>query len=576
MSTQKVVEPVMAERFGDNRSNKSSLLVLCILAAAGIVYYGAFYNYAFHWTDEGSVALLSERLSAGERPYIDIEPGYGVLWFYPLALLFEIFGVRFSIVRIYFLTLAFVTSLVSYSLMFLLTKDRRVALTVAMLVLLLPGTIHKTYIPLLVIAGAYVLFLYDARTLEPTVPAWVATAGNGMYLALSFLVRGDIATVYAVLVVSYHGLTGLHAALRERNWARAVVFPRRILGFVIVAAVVTLPFALQAAAGGYEQGFIRQYSTVAMGLISNIQARLLPPSDAATAVAGTLLARAPLLRFREETQLVFLTYAPLLVFLSIGLFLFIGLLRQSGTLRGVSDFLDENIYLVFLSIGALSAFPQFFVFRPDMAHLSQFLPGFLVLCGYFSFLLSRSSGAGVAPGILRQWGCRSFVLFCIAYVLAFANRYDDGFKCRRGRDQRFRVEDRIDVYLNRGEFKLLNQLNSAISESSRRGEFVLCFPYCPGINFIAVRPTFQRSLYVDDSYLVLQPEWLKEMRQQIVAKRPRVIVIWNWDVNGTEISRFPNWAAPLYRFIVDTYRLKSRIPGNGGAQDWYEVYVLDQ
>ena len=51
-------------------------------------------------------------------------------------------------------------------------------------------------------------------------------------------------------------------------------------------------------------------------------------------------------------------------------------------------------------------------------------------------------------------------------------------------------------------------------------------------------------------------------------------MIWNWDVNKTEISRFSNWAAPLYRQVGETYELKARIVGRDNNPSWYEVYVL--
>ena len=79
---------------------------------------------------------------------------------------------------------------------------------------------------------------------------------------------------------------------------------------------------------------------------------------------------------------------------------------------------------------------------------------------------------------------------------------------------------------------------------------------------------------MDDSLLVQQPNWLAEMKQQIVMKKPKVIVVWNWDINNTQISRFATWAKPLYRYIGEAYDLKAKIAQNDKDESWYEVYVL--
>ena len=574
--------PAFARNIGkDGASRRSTFLALATLTVIGCVYYSSYYNYFFNWADEGSVALIAERLAKGERPYVDVEIGYGVLWHYPIAFLFKVFGVNFLVVRIWFICLGFAAALFSYALLWRLTQRRLVAWLVALLVLLFPGSGYKTYIPLLVIAGAYVLFLYDAKTLKPTTTPWLAVAGNGAYLSLAFLIRGDIATVYSALFLLYHGLTGLQAAIRERNPRRLLLFPARLVGVVLVAVITTLPFVIHARASGYLEGFLLQYSVFAEQLISKIQTRYLLPTGATTGLAasaaGTLLPRASLRSFfwPGHTRWAFLTYASLIPLLFVFLYLCLDLLMRQFSPLGIANFLSENSYLIVLSIGAFSVFPQFFVFRPDIAHLSEFMPGLVVLCGYLLFLMRTRLGAteAFAAGP-RRWGSYLFGVYCIVYLVAYGAHYPEGIDLRWDRPNRLQIEDRLDLYVTDWEYKLLDGLNTTIRKESSPDDSVLCFPYCPGINFVTSRPTFQKNLYVDDAFLIVRPNWLAEMREEIAAKRPKVIVIWNWDINRTRISRFSVWAAPLYRFIGDTYELKGRIARNDQDQSWYEVYVL--
>jgi hypothetical protein len=85
---------------------------------------------------------------------------------------------------------------------------------------------------------------------------------------------------------------------------------------------------------------------------------------------------------------------------------------------------------------------------------------------------------------------------------------------------------------------------------------------------MADRPTFQKHLYVDDSFLIVNPWWLKQMQEDIEQKKPKMILISDWAINGTEISRFKNWARPLYTYIEDHYF-------NHGEIMSFQIFVLE-
>jgi hypothetical protein len=108
-----------------------------------------------------------------------------------------------------------------------------------------------------------------------------------------------------------------------------------------------------------------------------------------------------------------------------------------------------------------------------------------------------------------------------------------------------------------------------LTEATAPGEFVLCFPYCPGVNFIANRPTFQKFLYVDDAILRDWPSWFDDTNAQIASKRPKAIVIHDWPVNGTDFSRFRNWAKPVYEYVAEHYELRFKVNS-------FEVFVLKE
>src|SRR6185312_12646053 len=81
----------------------------------------------------------------------------------------------------------------------------------------------------------------------------------------------------------------------------------------------------------------------------------------------------------------FLTYAPIIGF---GVFFFIGIV---GLLMSVfrRDFALTAVPLEWLLLigGSLTTFPQFFFFRPDRPHLSEFMPGYIIAMMASAWLL---------------------------------------------------------------------------------------------------------------------------------------------------------------------------------------------
>jgi hypothetical protein len=554
-------------RFGIANGSALALSALAIIAFA---YYAAFYNYAFNLGDEGSVALISERLANGEVPYRDIEIGYGILWYLPIVLLFKLLGPEFYLIKIYFLFIGFLSAVFAYAVVLRLTAHRILAFAVAVVVLLFPGVNYQTYIPFLAVSGLYVLLLYDIRTVRPVVAPWLALSFNGAYIAAAFLIRPDIATAYTVLIVGYHALLASREAVESQPLEAAGGFFGRLLAIGAVAILVTLPFAIEAKSNGYLQEFLRQYWAYAEQLVVKISQRLAADTPSGTAATVLLMPRLPPQAFfwpNHPRGLIFLTYAPLLVILPVLGYLAIDFFKRPRSLQAISDFIGERTYLLVVTGAALSTFPQFFVWRPDLPHLYGFVPGFAILFAYALFLLWNARATRVDRP-RRRVPVYAVGGFAAVYLFVFAAHFE-GLNLRRDRDYQLRLEKGVNLYLNEWEFQTIGQLYSTLKGSTKPGEFVLCFPYCPGINFIADRPTFQKFLYVDNSILTIWPTWIEDMKAEIDAKKPTAIVIHDWAVNDTDFSRFRNWASPLYTHVTELYDRKLEVNG-------FEVFVLKE
>jgi hypothetical protein len=77
------------------------------LAGFALIYYGLYYNCDLPLTGEaGSNALIAQRIREGWLPIKDMFVGYNLMWFYPLAGIFEITGPHLLATRIFFLCLS--------------------------------------------------------------------------------------------------------------------------------------------------------------------------------------------------------------------------------------------------------------------------------------------------------------------------------------------------------------------------------------------------------------------------------------------------------------------------------------
>ncbi len=540
-----------------------SVLHIAILAVIAFIYYGSFYNYNFNWGDEGSVALISEKLYHGEKPYIDIEIGYGLFWYLPIVALFKLFGVKFYLIRFYFLGIGFLSSLLAYSLLLRLTANRRVAFLAGLVVLFFPGCIYQTYIPFLVLLGLYVLLLYDFNDLKPKINPWFALIANGFYFGCAFLIRGDIATVFTFIFLFYHSILLAQEKMKGDSSVSVIfVLAKRISIVSFISIIVALPFAIIASYQDYLDNFLHQYIAFGEHLFLKIQQRFFLDAQAGIASAGSLLPRPDLFSFRhvwwDVRTKIFLTYTPIMALFSIGLFFAVDYFTRNSNNSNKSQISSSRVYLLVVFLGAISAFPQFFVWRPDAAHLAGFFPGFVVLLTYFLYILSRMVHASKRLQLFNCYVFWVFAGFFAAYIAGFSIYYEDGPNFHETALVELKSGKGVDLFLPENKYEMLENITAVIQNESASGEYVLCFPYCPGIIFLADRPTFQKYLYVDDSFLITHPSWLEDMKAQIELKKPKVIIVNDWAINKTEISRFRNWAKPLYDYINQQYYINQQ------------------
>ena len=138
---------------------RNTLVAGAALVLFATVYYSLIYRYGLNLADEGNVALISQRLLHGERPFLNVSLGYNVLWFYPISTLFRLFGTNLLLMRTYFYGISTASGLIAFMLLRRLDAPLWLAFAQGLAVISVTGQYFKAYIPFLVISNLFAITL---------------------------------------------------------------------------------------------------------------------------------------------------------------------------------------------------------------------------------------------------------------------------------------------------------------------------------------------------------------------------------------------------------------------------------
>ncbi len=567
-----------------------------LLAVVAVIYYGQYYRSGLNLGGEGgTTAVIAMRMMEGWVPIKDTFLGYNVLWFWPVAWLFELTGPNYVALRIYFFVLCWVAAVLAFLIVRRVTGRGWYAFGVGVLVVLIPGMIFRNYMGLLPLLNAWALlpaFVFEAR--RPGMRwAWFAVAG--LALGVTFLVRVEVGNL---MLVIYGGLALLYPlAVRGELWRRAWRGGAGLVLCLAVAVAAQMPFYADAQRRGYARDFVEQYTVFWSNLLYYARKEMAPRAAAAPVPeAGPYvrvrskplpknwreLQAAEMARreqaerhtrprqglrdvFRQESLeaavFIVILHLPVLV---AGVMVLVAGLGLLGAIFTANAARKEAALVVLVTTGcALTLFPQYFFFRPDTPHLSEFMVPFLVAMACASFYAVRSARAS------RAWawrvGCGALVLLCVASeALYFWHSYPKEsagtIAAARRRGTEMVGSNGVNVLLKAREAERLQGLHDVIVRYSDPKEWVVTFPYSPTINFMTNRPSYLHNLYVDNA--TASKNFPRVTIADIEKRRPAVIVIDQRDINDTEFSRFRNWARPVYDYVRTRYQLVAQFGEN--------------
>ena len=389
------------------------------VAIFAAIYYACYYRSGLNFSGEGgTVALVALRLLDGQRPIVDTFLGYNVMWFYPVAWLFQLTGADYTALRVFFFALCTATGVMAFFIVRRVTGSGWYSVLAALGPVLIPGMLFRNYMAFLATLNMLALlqaYVFEQRTKRGQI-LWMT--GAGAALGLTYLMRIDLGAFFTLITAGLIVLYpfGLRGALARRMQVAGV----GIICTVVMFCATHAPFYIDAVKRGYSAAFVNQYTSwigMVRYLASQQMAKPALPRPAPAPVGETLVAAAaeptpaptPKPRNRDVDSEGYLqkrsladviraktlsdrafavaTYLPIPVALLI-------LIPAAALLIGAfarSDFIlrTEALALLVTTGSALTLFPQYFFFRPDTPHLSEFMAPFLVAIACALWIASR-------------------------------------------------------------------------------------------------------------------------------------------------------------------------------------------
>ncbi len=556
-----------------------NIFALLFLLLFAFFYYSYYYRCSLYPAGEGGCeGVTALRLLSGKVPIRDVTLNYNLLWFYPIVLLFKFFGPSYTALRIYFFAMATLTGLLAFWITRKTTHCYSLALLAGIVALLLPGQLFRNYMAFCVMLNMLCFLKTFALPCSSVKKHFLWMIATGCSLGMTFLIRIDLGFFLSSL---FGGLLCLYPWFKNQQSKKYSLKKRLLFLFIALTSglggflLFHLPTYFYAEQRGFATPFAAQYQQWPHMIIvqgnhlletalnyKKSQAHLSYASEAPpqkSTVPSEKTEKSNLRRpsffsssdLRERIMTI-AVYLPLvcafLLLLITLLFFTLGFIKKKSIFTSLAW-----IFLIMLS-SSLVLFPQYFFWRPDMVHLSEFMVPMTTTLIVASSLLWRFLRGS---NVLLKFLLLLFLLFALAnlsiyFLIGIQSQSTGGIAISQGRDQEFVGANGVRVHLTPHEFEETQAIYKSIITHSLPGEYVLCYPYNPEINLMTDRPSYLKNLYCDD--MTAGTNFDKVSIEEFEKYHPAVIVVTDWPINGTEHSRFSNWASQTYHYIQSHYK----------------------
>jgi hypothetical protein len=436
-----------------------------------------------------------------------------------------------------------------------------------------PGMMFKNYNPLAAVANGWALLGFVLA--QPDVrKSWRWALGGGFILGATWLVRIDLGSFFTLLWL------GVLVARLFEGTARVKHFAASAALVLCGVLALHLPVFVHAYQRGFGPDLAASYSAFWRDAARRVGIQL--PAPPPSKSLGVVLMQAPVKintdfggksriswaevqaagekKYAEKLGLFLLTYAPLISLVPLAL------LAAGRWFRAVVEGREPRFALAAITLvgAALTMFPQYFFWRPDAPHLSEFGPGYWVgAVGAFALLGLH--------GNRWQMPSRVLAVFLVVHAAVWCwrilpDRWCGTIAARDNRETLFEGENGVRVYEQKKTVEWMKDAHRVIRENSTDEDYLVAWPYHPSFNVFTNRRSYERQMYMDETKAT--GDWNARAIARMEARKPRIVVISNWDINGTDASRFKNWGASIYAHIQANYELL----GTFDKKEQFEVW----
>lgn len=242
----------------NKRINLLDLLIIVVLPImfGNLLFISPFYGEV-NFIDEGQFLAWVNHMLNGKLMFRDIYITYGPLYVYPLYVLFKVFGSSVFILRIYFIVIGAIASvLMIRPVAKILGLEKKLLLVFTLFILLLPGLTVRHSLPFLAI---YLLF--KSRTTNKLVYSlWL-----GIVSAFTFLVSQEIGAFVIFGLLAYYFIEGIFV----RNIS---IFLKGVFALICGMLSLFTVFSIWA----YMEGWLASYVETAFDVLQIFSGTSIP------------------------------------------------------------------------------------------------------------------------------------------------------------------------------------------------------------------------------------------------------------------------------------------------------------
>lgn len=483
-----------------NPRNSKAFFLLIIILVSTVFYNLIYFKQIKIDIDEGLIIADSERVLDSPFPYVRFSqylPGK----YYLLALFFLLFGKSIVVARIMFIFIHCINNVMA----FLIAKKIMpypFSLIPSLLLLLVPGYWHKSYVALLLLLNLYFIFRLQREFSKKNLILTSLVVGFSFYIRIDMAGYGIIVAYIAILLGAY-----LKNIAFSEVVVKLVVFSLSVIIFISPVFIIH----------GIQDDWAFPVDRI-INDIKNANQQSSPfPS------LGMLIAEPT--QIMEKNRTIFFVYTSLLSFILILLFLYSKVKNRTFRLDIKNEYIFSTLVLALLSFNHIWPFPTHIFRMPQSGILIHVLWAFLIYQSYRLIYLKRSI---LAKTFLALFFCFSIIIQVYYIVFCFFGH------------SRIR-QDAATITVSRGshlslkshkggvsppfrQARALNRTVNFIVKNTKSEDRIFCFHEAI-LYFLSDRKN--ATNYTNMRDLLIDPKARRMLRNQLVYHYPKLIICKN-------------------------------------------------